>query len=152
MQKITTFLTFESGGKDAVDFYVSIFKNSKINSSMVMPGTNQLFHANFTLDGQNFMAMDAGPDFKFEQGFSLYVNCEDQAEVDYFWDKLGAGGEIQQCGWLKDKYGISWQIIPKQLGELMQDPDKEKAGRVMQAMLKMVKIDIKGLQDAAENK
>jgi predicted 3-demethylubiquinone-9 3-methyltransferase (glyoxalase superfamily) len=152
MQKITTFLTFESKGKEAVDFYVSIFKNSKINSSMVMPGGDMLLHASFTLDGQDFMAMDGGPTFSFAHGTSLFVTCEDQAEVDYFWEKLGAGGEPGQCGWLKDKYGVSWQIIPTALGELMQDEDQAKAGRVMQAMLRMTKIDVQGLQDAYDNK
>lgn len=148
MQKITTFLTFESRGKEAVDFYTSIFKNSKINSAMVMPGGDQLLHASFTLDGEDYMAMDGGPTFKFEQGISLFVTCGDQEEVDYFWEKLGAGGEHLQCGWLKDQFGISWQIIPTALGELMQDPDPVKSQRVMQAMLKMGKIDIEGLKQA----
>ncbi|HSX44452.1 MAG TPA: VOC family protein [Candidatus Saccharimonadales bacterium] len=149
MQKITTFLTFESKGKEAVDFYVSIFKNSKLHGSMVMPGEDKLLHAAFTLDGQEFMAMDGGPHFKFEDGTSLYVTCNDQAEVDYFWEKLGSdGGQPGQCGWLKDKFGVSWQIIPNALGELMQDPDMAKAQRVREAMLKMGKIDIAGLQQA----
>src|SRR5688500_15967813 len=107
MQKITTFLTFESKGKEAVDFYVSIFKNSKINTSMVTPGSDTLLHASFTLDGQEFMAMDGGESFTFEQGTSLFVACETQEEVDYFWEKLGEGGEYQPCGWLRDKYGVS---------------------------------------------
>jgi predicted 3-demethylubiquinone-9 3-methyltransferase (glyoxalase superfamily) len=149
MQKITKFLTFERKGKEAVDFYVSIFKNSRVNSSMVMPGGDQLLHASFTLDGQDFMAMDAANmNFAFSQGISLFVTCEDQAEVDYFWEKLGESGEYLQCGWLKDKFGVSWQIIPKALGQLMQDPDQEKAGKVMQAMLKMTKIDVAGLEQA----
>lgn len=148
MQKITTFLTFESRGKEAVDFYVSIFKNSKVNGSMVMPGGDQLLHASFMLNGEEFMAMDGGEHFKFEDGTSLFVTCEDQAEVDYFWEKLGAGGKPGQCGWLKDKFGVSWQIIPKALGQLMSDPDPAKAGRVRQAMLKMGKIDIAGLEQA----
>ena len=150
MQKITTFLTFESNGKAAVDFYVSVFKNSQLNSAMVMPGGDKLLHASFTLDGQEFMAMDGGEHFKFEQGTSLFVTCEDQAEVDYFWEKLGAGGEPGQCGWLKDKFGVSWQIIPTALGQLMQDPDPAKSQRVMQAMLKMGKIDVDGLRRASE--
>ncbi|HSX00366.1 MAG TPA: VOC family protein [Patescibacteria group bacterium] len=148
MQKITTFLTFESKGKEAVDFYVSIFKNSKVNYAMTMPGSNMLLNASFTLDGQDYMAMDAGPDFSFAQGISLFVTCEDQKEVDYFWEKLGKGGQYQPCGWLKDKFGVSWQIIPKALGELMQDPDVAKAQKVMQAMLKMSKIDVATLQKA----
>jgi predicted 3-demethylubiquinone-9 3-methyltransferase (glyoxalase superfamily) len=148
MQKITTFLTFESRGRDAVDFYASIFKNSAVNSSMVMPGSDILLHASFTLDGQEFMAMDGGPTFTFEQGTSLFVTCDTQEEVDYFWEKLGEGGEPGQCGWLKDKFGVSWQIVPKALGELMQDPDPAKSQRVMQAMLQMGKIDIAGLEQA----
>lgn len=150
MQKITTFLTFESGGAEAVDFYVSVFKNSKLNGKMVMPGGDKLLHASFTLNGQDFMAMDGGPEFRFEQGFSLFVTCGDQAEVDYFWDKLGDGGEHGQCGWLKDKFGVSWQIIPKALGEMMQDPDPAKSQKVMQAMLQMTKIDIAALEQARD--
>jgi len=148
MQKITTFLTFESKGKDAVDFYTTVFKNSKINSVMTIPDTGMLLHASFTLDGQDFMAMDGGPTFQFGQGTSLFVTCETQEEVDFFWDKLGEGGEYQQCGWLKDQYGVSWQIIPSTLGKLMQDPDQTKSGSVMKAMLKMTKIEIQELQDA----
>jgi predicted 3-demethylubiquinone-9 3-methyltransferase (glyoxalase superfamily) len=148
MQKVTTFLTFESRGKEAVDFYVATFKNSKLNSSMVTPGGDKLLHASFTLGGQDFMAMDGGEYFKFEQGVSLFVTCDDQAEVDYFWEKLGADGEYSRCGWLKDKFGMSWQIIPKTLGELMRDPDPAKSQRVMQAMLKMTKIDVAGLEQA----
>jgi predicted 3-demethylubiquinone-9 3-methyltransferase (glyoxalase superfamily) len=149
MQKITTFLTFESGGKEAVDLYTSVFKNSKINSVMVLPDNNMLLHASFTLDGIDFMAMDAGPGFSFAQGNSLFVTCEDQAEVDYYWNKLGEeGGEPGQCGWLKDKFGVSWQIIPKQLGELLQGDDPARSQKAMQAMLQMTKIDIAGLEQA----
>lgn len=148
MQKITTFLTFDNRGKEAVDFYVSVFKNSRINSIMATPDTNKLLHAAFTLDGQEFMAMDGGPHFKFEQGTSLFVTCEDQEEVDYFWEKLSEGGQPGQCGWLTDKFGVSWQIVPKALGELMQDPDPAKSQKVMQAMLQMGKIDIEGLKKA----
>lgn len=152
-QKITTFLTFESRGMEAVELYISLFKNSQINSSMVMPGGDQLLHASFTLDGQEFMAMDGGPTFNFAHGISLFVTCEDQEEVDYFWEKLIAGGgEAGQCGWLKDKFGMSWQIIPKALGQLMGDPNREKSGRVMQAMLAMNKIIINDLQRAYESK
>src|SRR6266550_823584 len=148
MQKITTFLTFESKGKEAVDFYLSIFKNSKVNSIMVMPDSGVLLHASFTLDGVEFMAMDGGEHFKFEEGTSLFVTCDGQEEVDYFWEKLSEGGEPGQCGWLTDKFGVSWQIIPTALGELMQDPDPAKSQRVMQAMLKMGKIDVAGLKQA----
>lgn len=151
MQKVTTFLTFEKRGKEAIDFYISIFKNSKITGSMIDPGSGQLFYAAFMLDGQEFFAMDGGPHFKFEEGTSLFVNCEDQAEVDYFWKKLGEGGELSRCGWLKDKFGVSWQVIPKALGELMQDPDPAKAGRVREAMLKMDKIIVSDLQKAYES-
>ncbi len=150
MQKVTTFLTFESRGKEAVDFYISIFKNSKINSIMVMPGGDQLLHASFSLDGQEFMAMDGGPHFTFEQGTSLFVTCENQEEVDYFWNKLSEGGKPGQCGWLTDKFGLSWQVVPTILGELMGDPDPQKSGRVMQAMLQMGKIDIEALKQARD--
>lgn len=150
MQKITTFLTFESRGLEAANFYVSIFKNSKLDNTMVVPGSDTLLFADFTLDGQKFMAMDGGLHFKFEQGISLFVTCDTQLEVDYFWDKLGAGGEYLQCGWLKDKFGISWQIVPTALGKLMGDADPKKAKNVMDAMLQMNKIDIEGLKRAHE--
>jgi predicted 3-demethylubiquinone-9 3-methyltransferase (glyoxalase superfamily) len=153
MQKITTFLTFQDKGQEAIDFYTSIFKNSKINSSMIMPGTGQLLYASFTLDGQDFMAMDAGAHFKFEEGFSLFVSCETQEEVDYYWEKLGEGSsDPGQCGWLKDRFGVSWQIIPTALGQLMSDSDQAKASRVRDAMLKMKKIEIAGLQKAFDGK
>lgn len=152
MQKITTFLTFESRGKEAVDFYVSVFKNSQLHSSMVMPGGDQLLHASFSLDGVEFMAMDGGPVFKFELGTSLFVTCADQAEVDYYWEALTTGGGAPgQCGWLKDKYGVSWQIVPTALGQLMQTSDQAASQRVMQAMLQMTKIDVAGLQAAANS-
>ena len=153
MSKITTFLTFESKGKAAVDCYVSVFKNSKINYAMTIPGDEHLYSASFTLDGVDFMAMDAGPNFQFAQGMSLFVSCEDQAEVDHYWTALTAnGGEEGRCGWLKDPWGVSWQIVPKQLGQLMGDPDQEKSGRVMQAMLAMNKLDVAGLQAAYDGK
>ncbi len=149
MQKITTFLTFKSRGKEAVDFYTKVFKNSKINSIMVMPGGEQLLHASFSLDGQDFMAMDGGEHFKFEDGTSLFVTCQDQAEVDYYWDALTVdGGEPGQCGWLKDKFGVSWQVVPTALGELMGSSDTERAGRVHGAMMKMNKIIIEDLRNA----
>lgn len=150
MQKITTFLTFESSGKEAVEFYTSVFKNSQISSIMTHPESGALLHASFTLDGQDFMAMEAaGPNFTFTDGVSLYVTCDNQEEVDHYWDALSAdGGEPGRCGWLKDKFGVSWQIIPTALGQLMSDPDPEKAGRVMQAMLKMGKIEVAELQKA----
>ncbi|MBI1729854.1 VOC family protein [Candidatus Acetothermia bacterium] len=141
MQKITPFLWFDGNAEEAAKFYISIFKNSKIVSSNPMI-------VEFTLDGQEFMALNGGPKFKFTEAVSFFVSCKDQQEVDYYWEKLSAGGAKGQCGWLKDKFGVSWQIIPKALGELMSGPDPEKSQRVMQAMLKMTKIDIEGLKRA----
>ena len=149
MQRITTFLTFNDQGKAAVDFYVSVFKNSKVHSIMVMPGSDRLLHASFSLDGRDFMAMDGGEHFTFTDGVSMFVNCENQDEVDYYWNALTAdGGEEGQCGWLKDAYGVSWQVVPKQLGELMQSPNPARSQRVMEAMLNMTKIDVAALQAA----
>jgi len=155
MQKITTFLTFQDRAEEAVNLYVSLFKNSKILNMVRMGGEGPggkgaLLHASFQLDGQEYMAMDGGSYFSFGQGTSMFVNCETQEEVDELWEKLSEGGEKQRCGWLKDKYGVSWQIIPSALGELMQDKDPEKSKRVMEAMLKMDKIDIKTLKQAYE--
>lgn len=150
-QKITTFLTFKSGGKQAVEFYASVFKDSAVDHVMTMPGSDQLLHAGFSLQGQEFMAMDGGDyeGFHFSDGVSLFVACADQAEVDYYWDALTAdGGEPGQCGWLKDKFGVSWQVIPARLGELMSDPDPAKSGAVMQVMLKMNKIIVADLEAA----
>jgi len=146
-QKITTFLWFDANAEEAINFYVSIFKNSKIvdvtrNGDKVMVGT-------FELEGQRFIALNGGPHFKFTEAISLFVSCETQEEVDELWEKLIAGGGApSQCGWLKDKFGLSWQIIPSVLMKLMSDPDREKAGRVTQAMLRMKKIDIEGLKRA----
>ena len=152
MQKITPFLWFDNQAEEAMNFYVSIFKNSKVLG--VTPGPNGIAQSvTFKLEGQEFMALNAGPQFKFNEAISFFVNCETQAEVDELWEKLTAdGGEESMCGWLKDKYGLSWQIIPTALGELMGDPDPEKAGRVVQAMLNMKKIDIKTLQEAYDQK
>jgi predicted 3-demethylubiquinone-9 3-methyltransferase (glyoxalase superfamily) len=155
MPKITTFLAFNDQAEEAVNFYVSIFNNSKIvsltRSGAEVPGTNGTFlHATFQLEGQQFQAINGGPYFSFAQGISLFVSCETQEEVDELWDKLSEGGEIQQCGWLKDKFGLSWQIIPTALGKMMSDKDPEKSKRVREAMLKMVKLDIAGLQKAYE--
>jgi predicted 3-demethylubiquinone-9 3-methyltransferase (glyoxalase superfamily) len=152
-QKITPFLWFNNNAEQAMDFYTSVFKNSKIVSvsrygdagpdpkGTVMVGK-------FEIEGQEFMALNGGPMFTFTEAISLVVNCETQAEVDYFWDRLGAGGTIQQCGWLKDKFGLSWQIVPTALGELMAKASPEQSNRVMQAVLKMVKLDIATLQKA----
>jgi len=138
-----------------VTFYVSVFKNSSIVSMVRYqpegPGSSAaLLHAAFQLNGQDFMAMDGGPHFTFTEGTSLFVDCETQEEVDHLWERLSEGGEKQRCGWLKDRYGVSWQIIPSALGEMMQDKDPEKSKRVMEAMLKMDKIDIKTLRQAYE--
>src|SRR5262245_12846791 len=154
MPKITTFLTFDNQAEDAANFYTSIFRNSRIVSSSrygdAGPGPKgSLMAATLSLDGQEFMLLNGGPTFKFSQAISLFVSCETQAEVDDYWSKLTAGGKEVQCGWLVDKFGVSWQIIPTILVKLLSDKDAKKAGRVMQAMLKMVKIDIKSLQDAA---
>jgi predicted 3-demethylubiquinone-9 3-methyltransferase (glyoxalase superfamily) len=149
MSKVFTFLTFKKDGLKAIEMYTSLIKNSEISHSMMMPGTEQLLHASFTLDGQSFMAMDGGDYFNFSEGVSIFINCDNQEEVDSYWEKLTAdGGEPSQCGWLKDKYGVSWQIIPSRLGELMGDPDPVKSQKVMQCMLKMNKIIIKDLEDA----
>ena len=148
MQKITSFLTFVDQAEAAMNFYVSIFKNSKIVSVTRYGAEGALLTGSFELEGQPFIALNGGPSFTFSNGISLFVNCETQAEVDELWEKLSAGGEQQPCGWLKDKFGISWQIIPTALGELMNDPDPQKAQSVMQAMLQMSKIEIKKLQEA----
>jgi predicted 3-demethylubiquinone-9 3-methyltransferase (glyoxalase superfamily) len=154
-QKVTTFLTFKDHGEEAVSFYVSLFKNSRITrivrSEEEGPiAKGALLHAAFQLDGHRFMAMDGGPYFSFAQGFSMFVNCETQDEIDRLWEKLSEGGEKLQCGWVKDRYGVSWQIVPSILGELMGGPEPARSKRVMEALLKMDKLDIKGLQKAYE--
>lgn len=142
--------------KTAIDFYTILFEDSKIMYAYHYEEgegdkTEYLKHAGFSLAGQEFIAMDSGVNhaFTFNEAVSLFVNCKDQKEVDYFWNALTEAGEPGQCGWLKDKFGVSWQIVPKQLGELMGDPDREKANRVLQAMLKMKKIEIADLEKAA---
>ena len=161
LQKITPHLWFDNNAEEAMKFYTSVFKNSKIISINRYPDeplnehwqgmAGKVIHGVFELEGQRFMALDGGPMFKFTEATSLYVECESQEEVDYFWEKLTAdGGEESMCGWLKDKYGLSWQIVPKQLDELMADKDPERTGRVMQALLQMKKIDIEGLKQAYE--
>src|SRR4030095_340619 len=154
MQKITTFLTFKDRGAEAVEFYISLFNNSKVHSMHTHPGggplpEGALLHAIFELDGQRFMAMEGGPHFAFSQGFSLFVNAETQEEIDRLWEALTAdGGREDRCGWVRDKFGVSWQIVPPVLGQLMGGPDRERAGRVMQAMLKMNKLIIRDLEEA----
>ncbi len=146
MNKITPFLWFNGQAEEAANYYVSIFKNGKVLSVDRVDG--QVMLANFELEGQRFMALNAGPEFKFTEAISLFVNCESQEEVDELWEKLSAGGQKSRCGWLKDKYGLSWQIIPTTLGELMSDSDPQKAQAVMQAMLKMDKIVVADLEKA----
>ena len=155
MQKITPFLWFDGKAEEAMNFYASIFKNSQIGSITRYgeegPGpAGTVMTATFQLDGQEFIALNGGPQFKFTEAISFSVNCEMQEEVDELWEKLSQGGEQQQCGWLKDKFGLSWQINPTVLGEMLGDKDPEKAGRVMKAMLQMKKIDIKTLKQAYE--
>jgi predicted 3-demethylubiquinone-9 3-methyltransferase (glyoxalase superfamily) len=157
MQKITPFLWFDDQAEEAMNFYVSVFKNSKIISVNRLPeGTpgpaGKVMTATFQLNGQEFMALNGGPEFKFNESISFFVNCETQQEVDELWEKLSAGGEKSQCGWLKDKFGVSWQIIPTALGQLLGDKDPQKSQRVMQAMLQMTKIDIAALRRAYEQK
>jgi predicted 3-demethylubiquinone-9 3-methyltransferase (glyoxalase superfamily) len=158
MQKITPFLWFDNNAEEAVKFYVSLFEDSKVISISKYPDSvpgmgGKVLNAMFELNGQQFMALDGGPNFKFTEAVSFYVNCENQEEVDNLWNKLITdGGEESRCGWLKDKYGLSWQIIPTALGKLMSDPDREKANRVMQCMLKMNKIIVKDLEKAAAGK
>ena len=154
MQKITPFLWFNDNAEEAMNFYISIFKNSKVLNvaryGEAGPGANgTVMTATFQLDGQEFVALNGGPHFKFTEAISFVVNCKTQAEVDKFWKKLSAGGKEVQCGWLKDKYGLSWQIVPTVLGELLGSKDAAKSQRVMQAMLKMVKLDIRKLKEAA---
>ncbi len=145
-------LWYDGKAEEAADFYVSLFKNSKITDVSRMGDGVPAFMVSFHLDGQDFMALNGGPMYKFTEVNSLFVNCETQSEVDRLWDKLSEGGEKQMCGWLKDRYGLSWQIIPSVLGELMGDPDRVKAGRVIEAMLKMQKLDIKALRQAYDQK
>jgi predicted 3-demethylubiquinone-9 3-methyltransferase (glyoxalase superfamily) len=150
MKKITPFLWFDTQAEEAMNFYITIFKNSKVNSVSRGPDGNA-FTVSFELDGQEFMALNAGPHFKFNESISMFVNCQTQAEVDELWSKLTAdGGEESMCGWLKDKYGLSWQIVPSALGELLGDPDPVKSKRVMDAMLKMQRIIIADLKQAHE--
>jgi predicted 3-demethylubiquinone-9 3-methyltransferase (glyoxalase superfamily) len=153
MQKITPFLWFDKEAEEAARFYVSIFDNSKIRAVSrygdAGPGPKgSVMTVDFAIEGQVFTALNAGPLFKFNESISFVVHCETQAEVDTFWDKLSDGGKPSQCGWLKDKFGLSWQVVPNALPQLLTDPDPAKAQRVMQAMLQMTKIDIAKLKQA----
>ena len=157
MQKITTFLWFNDNAEEAVNFYTSVFKDSKVGTinrySEAGPGpAGSVMIATFTLFGQDFVALNGGPMFKFTEAISLVVNCETQEEVDYYWEKLTVGGEESMCGWLKDKFGLSWQIVPTILPTLISDPDPVKSKRAMEAMLKMRKIDTATLQAAYNGK
>jgi len=148
MKKITPFLWFDTQAEEAMNFYCSVFKNAKVGEISRGPDGNA-FTVNFQLEGQDFIALNAGPMFKFNESISMFVSCEDQAEVDYFWNKLTAdGGEESMCGWLKDKYGLSWQIVPKQSGDYIGGPAPVKAQRGMQAMLQKHKLVIADLNKA----
>ncbi len=159
MQKITPNLWFDGQAEEAVRFYTSIFKDSEIGHIARYGKEGFEIHSQpegtvmtieFQIEGQKFEALNGGPQFRFNEAISFIVHCETQEEVDYYWDRLGAGGDesAQACGWLKDRFGVSWQIVPTALYELLQDPDPEKSGRVMQAMLQMKKLDIPALQRA----
>ncbi len=153
MQKITPFLWFDNNAEEAMNFYVSIFKDSKVSSvtryGEAGPGpAGTVMVGTFQLNGQDFIALNGGPQFKFTEAISLSIDCETQEEVDHYWERLTAGGEESMCGWLKDKFGLSWQVNPRALGEMLGDKDPEKAKRVMNGMLQMKKIDIQTLQRA----
>jgi predicted 3-demethylubiquinone-9 3-methyltransferase (glyoxalase superfamily) len=161
VQKITPFLWFDHQAEEAAHFYVSIFKNSKIGNiarydeeSAAVSGRpkGSVMTVAFQLEGQEFTALNGGPIFKFSPAISFVVNCDTQAEVDHLWEKLSAGGATEQCGWLKDKYGVSWQIVPTILPEMLQDKDPAKAKRVMHAMLQMTRLDIKALKEAYDGR
>jgi len=154
MQRITPFLWFNDQAEEATNFYVSIFKNSNVvritRNGANGPGPKgSVLSTTFQLDGQEFYALNGGPLFTFSPAISFFIHCDTQEEIDDFWEKLSAGGKQERCGWLKDKFGVSWQVVPSILGKLLQDPDPEKSKRVMTAMLAMNKLDIKGLQQAA---
>jgi predicted 3-demethylubiquinone-9 3-methyltransferase (glyoxalase superfamily) len=157
MQKITPFLWFDDNAEEAMNFYVSVFKNSKIGRvtryGETGPGPKgKVMTGTFELRGQEFMALNGGPQFKFTEAISFFVNCETQEEVDELWEKLSKGGEKGRCGWLKDKFGLSWQIVPTALGKMLSDADPAKSQRVMKAMLQMDKIDIARLKQAYDGK
>src|SRR4026207_283641 len=154
-QKITTFLWYDGNAEEAVNFYTSVFKNAKIHNTVLYgesgPGAKgSVMLIEFELDGQQFTAINGGPNFKFTEAISLVVHCQTQEEVDYYWEKLSEGGQIIECGWLKDKFGLFWQITPDLLLELLQSDDDQKVDRVMKAMMQMKKLDIEGIRKAAE--
>jgi len=148
VQKITPFLWFDGKAEEAANFYAAIFSDSKIVSVTRSGPEGTAMSVVFQLEGQEFYALNGGPHFTFSPAISFFVSCETQPEVDALWDKLSAGGEKQRCGWLKDKYGVSWQVVPKALGRMLQDKDPVRSQRVMQAMMQMNKLDIAGLQRA----
>jgi predicted 3-demethylubiquinone-9 3-methyltransferase (glyoxalase superfamily) len=157
VQRIVPFLWFDGKAEEAAKFYTSIFKNSKIESITRYPEgspgpAGTVMTVTFRLDGQEFIALNGGPQFKFTEAISFSVDCQSQAEVDEFWERLSEGGETGPCGWLKDRFGLSWQINPRVLGEMLNDPNREKSQRVMHAMLQMTKIDLAGLKKAHEGK
>jgi predicted 3-demethylubiquinone-9 3-methyltransferase (glyoxalase superfamily) len=157
MQKITPFIWFDDNAEEAVNFYTSVFSNSKISSIARYeegnPGpAGKVMTMTFELNGQEFIALNGGPVFELSSAISFFVNCETQEEVDHFWEKLSEGGEEMQCGWLKDRFGVTWQIVPSVLGEMLSDSDGEKSKRVMGAMLKMIKLDIAELKRAYNGK
>ena len=160
-QKISPFLWFDSQAEEAANFYVSIFKQSRIGgitryddeaSKAAGRPKGSVMTVEFELDGQKFIALNGGPHFKFTEAISLFVSCENQKEVDYFWEKLSAGGQEVECGWLKDRFGLSWQVVPTALLEMLQDKDPEKSKRTMAAMLKMKKLDVDALKKAYEGR
>ena len=153
MQKITPFLWFDNQAEEAMNFYTSIFKDSKIKKISRYPEgspgpAGSVMTASFELNGQEFIVLNGGPQFHFTEAISFVINCETQEEVDNFWEKLSEGGQKSQCGWLKDKYGLSWQVVPNALGAMLSDKDSGKAKRVMMALMQMSKLDIKTLKDA----
>jgi predicted 3-demethylubiquinone-9 3-methyltransferase (glyoxalase superfamily) len=162
MQKIFPSLWFDMNAEEAMNYYVSVFKDAKINNIEYYPDesldehfkgmSGKVINGEFELMGQKFTCLDGGPIFTFNEAISFTVDCEDQAEVDYYWEKLSAVPEAEQCGWCKDKFGVSWQIVPRRLGELLSHPDKEKANRAMQCMMKQHKIDVAELEAAFEGK
>jgi len=154
---ITPFLWFNGNVEEALNFYVSVFKNSKVLNKHHLPGevpghNGKVFTATIELDGQKFMLLDGGPQFKFSPAVSFFVDCTTQKEVDELWEKLSEGGKPNRCGWIDDKFGVTWQIVPKALGELMGDQDRKKAKRVMEAMMQMGKLEIKKLEEAYNQK
>jgi predicted 3-demethylubiquinone-9 3-methyltransferase (glyoxalase superfamily) len=156
-QRITTFLWYDSQAEEAANFYVSIFKNSKVGLITRYGGTGpgpkgSVMTVGFTLDGQEFVALNGGPQFPFTEAISLMVNCESQEEIDYYWEKLSAGGSEVQCGWLKDKFGLSWQIVPARFFDLLRTASSEQFDRVMKAMMEMVKMDLAKLEQAYNEK